>query len=150
MKIRNCVGNDANKLTSIAIKSKSYWNYSEEFIEKCIQDLTVTPSYIQKNIVRCVENIEGIIIGFYGFTLSTNKLDALFIHPDYIGKGIGNTLWNDLIKQLKEEKIDKFRLDSEPYATKFYLKMGASIIGEIESTVFENRKLPLMEYIIEI
>lgn len=47
-----------------------------------------------------------------------------------------------------ELRLPRIRIHSDPHAEAFYVKMGAVRIGEIESTVFPDRKLPLMELIL--
>ncbi|MED1569155.1 GNAT family N-acetyltransferase [Bacillus paramycoides] len=64
--------------------------------------------------------------------------------PVCIGKGIGKLLWLHLLQQAKQLPIKEFTIDSDPYAEAFYLKMGAKRIGDIQSTVFSNRRLPLL------
>ncbi|WP_262372709.1 GNAT family N-acetyltransferase [Sutcliffiella horikoshii] len=68
----------------------------------------------------------------------------MFIDPDYIGKGIGKIMWTHLINKAKELEMNEFTLDSEPKAEVF-LKMGAIKTGYSPSTVFPDRKLPLMK-----
>ncbi|MCK1227644.1 hypothetical protein [Streptococcus uberis] len=44
--------NQAELLSKIAFESKKFWGYSDEFMEKCREDLTVTPNYIENNLVK--------------------------------------------------------------------------------------------------
>lgn len=85
------------------------------------------------------------IVAFYSFTINERKLDTLFIDPNYIGKGLGRTIWDHLLNKTKELGINEFTLDSEPNAEGFYLKMGAKNIGSTPSSVFPDRHLPLMK-----
>ncbi|MEH6945444.1 GNAT family N-acetyltransferase [Bacillus sp. JJ722] len=144
MKIRKASTNDINSLSKLAYKSKAYWGYSEDFLKKCKDDLTVTIDYLEKNTVYVLEN-DHKIVAFYSFSLIPEKLDALFIDPDYIGNGIGKILWMDLLQKAKELNIKQFTLDSDPNAEGFYLKMGAERIGYTPSTVFPDRPLPLLK-----
>ncbi|MCR6104862.1 GNAT family N-acetyltransferase [Salipaludibacillus agaradhaerens] len=144
MLIRKAKPEDSDKLSHLAYKSKSYWGYSQDFLKKCKDDLAVTGEYIEQNPVYLIEK-DYKIIGFYSFALKNKQLEALFIDPDYIGKGIGKLLWFDLLDKAKELNLKEFTLESEPYAEGFYLKMGANKIGYTSSTVFPNRNLPLMK-----
>lgn len=144
MIIRKAEVTDSIVLSNLAYRSKAYWGYSEDFLEKCKDDLTVTVDYIEKNPVYVIES-DNKIVAFYSFLLNSEKLEALFIDPDYIGKGLGKLIWTDLINRAKELNIKEFTLDSEPNAEGFYLKMGAKKIGYTPSTVFADRSLPLMK-----
>ncbi|WP_128895472.1 GNAT family N-acetyltransferase [Longirhabdus pacifica] len=143
MIIRKAHTNDCNTLSNIAYKSKGYWGYSEEFLQSCKNELTITKSYMDRNHVWVIEE-NNEMIGFYSFSLETEKLDALFIDPEYIGNGIGKFVWKHLLHHAKQLQMEKFTIDSDPNAEGFYLKMGAKRIGDIASTVFPKRKLPLL------
>lgn len=143
MIIRKAQNEDCNLLSEIAFKSKAYWGYSKEFMDKCRDDLTITVPYIEKNPVYVMED-GSKITAFYSFSLEDKKLEALFIDPDHIGKGLGKALWSDLLNKAKQLNFEEFTIDSDPNAEAFYLKMGAKKIGEIPSTVFPGRSLPLL------
>ncbi|MFF2176441.1 GNAT family N-acetyltransferase [Lysinibacillus sp. NPDC058147] len=144
MLIRSAKVQDCDLLSNLAYKSKAYWGYTEDFLQQCKGDLTVTKEYVEENPVYVMES-DNKIVAFYSFTLNELKLDALFIDPEYIGKGLGKILWKHLLNEAKELGISEFTLDSEPNAEGFYLKMGAKNIGFTPSTVFPDRQLPLMK-----
>lgn len=137
---------DSTILSNLAYKSKAYWGYTEDFIQQCKDKdaLTVTKDYLEKNTVYLIEN-DNKVIAFYSFAINEQKLDALFLDPDYIGKGIGKIIWNHLLNKAKELELSEFTIDSDPNAEGFYLKMGAKNIGSTPSTVFPQRSLPLLK-----
>ncbi|MDQ8014459.1 MAG: GNAT family N-acetyltransferase [Flavobacterium nitrogenifigens] len=146
MNILKATTEDHILLTEITKRSKAYWGYSEEQIEKWSNNLTVTADYIEKNNV-CNLVIENQIIGYYSYLrLEENqvKLDNLFILPEYIGKGFGSYLMNDFLERMRNEKCQKIILDSEPNAEQFYQKIGFTKIGEFETSI-KNRFMPIME-----
>ncbi|PGO32693.1 GNAT family N-acetyltransferase [Bacillus cereus] len=145
MKLRKALLSEANELSVFALYSKATWNYSEEFILACKEDLTITEEYIKSNFVYVLEN-DNTRIGFFSFLRDDNALDFLYMHPIYKGKGYGKILWEFVIEQANELGIKSFTIDSDPNAKEFYLKMGAKLIGEIPSTVFKDRLLPLLKY----
>lgn len=132
MKIRKVLLSEANELSEFALHSKATWNYSEEFILACKEDLTITEEYIKNNFVYVLEN-DNTMIGFFSFLRNENALDFLYIHPRYKGKGYGKILWEYVIQQANELGIKSFTIDSDPNAKGFYLKMGAKLIGETPS-----------------
>ncbi|MFB7157361.1 GNAT family N-acetyltransferase [Lysinibacillus sp. NPDC056232] len=144
MIIRSAKVQDCHLLSHLAYKSKAYWGYTEDFLQQCIGDLTVTKEYIEKNQVFVMES-DNKIVAFYSFTINEMKLDALFIAPDYIGKGFGRIIWDHLLNKAKELGISEFTLESEPNAEGFYLKMGAKKTGTTPSIMFPDRHLPLMK-----
>lgn len=144
--IRKAFLNEANELSHIALTSKATWNYSEEFILACKEDLTITEEYIKSNDVYVLEK-QGVEIGFFSFQRKEETaLDFLYLHPNYKGKGYGNILWKSVVEKAAELGIKRFTIDSDPNAKGYYMKMGAKLIGETPSTVFKDRALPLLQY----
>ncbi|KAF2335630.1 GNAT family N-acetyltransferase [Flavobacterium daemonense] len=137
---------DNEILTAITKKSKAYWGYSVEQIQKWDKNLTISQDYIRNNnTFKLIDN--DLIIGYYSYIFeneNTVKLDNLFILPKYIGKGFGKYLLLDFLNRMNEQKIEKIILDSEPNAESFYSKMGFVKIGEFETSI-KNRFMPIME-----
>ncbi|KFN03012.1 GNAT family N-acetyltransferase [Bacillus clarus] len=145
MKVREAILSEANELSELALHSKATWDYSEEFILACKEDLTITEDYIKNNFVYVLEN-DDIKNGFFSFLSEANALDFLYLHPDYKGKGYGKTLWKFVVEKANELGLKSFTIDSDPNAKGYYMKMGAKLIGETPSTVFKDRLLPLLRY----
>ncbi len=146
MNIQKAKTEDHIRLTEITKKSKAYWGYSDEQIEKWNSHLTITEEYIEKNLVFNLVK-ETQIIGYYSYLKLENnqvKLDNLFILPEYIGNGFGLFLMNDFLERMRIEKCTKIILDSEPNAEQFYKKIGFTKIGEFETSI-KNRFMPIME-----
>ncbi|GAA6764780.1 GNAT family N-acetyltransferase [Flavobacterium sp. CGRL1] len=146
MKIQRAKTEDYIRLTEITKKSKAYWGYSDEQMEKWNNNLTITIDYIATNSVFNLVD-ENQIIGYYSYIRLENnqvKLDNLFILPEYIGKGFGSFLMNDFLERMRNEKCQKIILDSEPNAEQFYRKIGFTKIGEFETSI-KNRFMPIME-----
>lgn len=144
--VREALLNEANELSHIALTSKATWDYSEEFIRACKEDLTITEEYVKNNYVYILED-EGVKIGFFAFLRKDEgTLDFLYLHPAYKGKGYGKVLWKGVVEKAAELGMKSFTIDSDPNAKGYYMKMGAKLIGETPSTVFAGRVLPLLQY----
>lgn len=146
MNISKATIDEAGYLSELSFRSKAYWGYSEAFMEACREDLTILPEDILASIIFVLEN-EKVIKGFVGLEIEDDSclLSNLFIDPNEIGKGYGRQLWQHMLEVAKGLNAHSILIHSDPYAEDFYLAMGARRIGEIESTVFEGRKLPLLE-----
>lgn len=55
MLIRKAKSSDSDTLSNLAYKSKGYWGYSQDFLERCKDDLTFTGEYIENNPVYVME-----------------------------------------------------------------------------------------------
>nr|WP_221434226.1 GNAT family N-acetyltransferase [Geomicrobium halophilum] len=133
-------------LSDLAYKSKAYWGYTDDFMEICKKELIVTKDEIKNNPVYLMER-DHKIIAYYSFAFTSDpvQLKALFLDPDYIGHGLGKMIWKDILMKAKELNIIEFTIESDPHAEGFYQRMGAERIGDVPSTAFLHRKLPLMK-----
>lgn len=150
--------NEAGGLWHLAMVSKQYWGYSDEFMQACRDELKVSVEKLQshscyyrlaydKQLCDTQSN-EQKILGFYCLELIEDgcaEVDALFVDPEFIGIGVGRKLWDHMLELARHLKIETVKIASEPNAEAFYLKMGARRVGEIKSGSIANRTLPLME-----
>ncbi len=138
--------NDSNILTEVALKSKSFWNYSADLLESWKQDLTVPELMIQEMIVYKYV-LDAKIIGFYILNQPKEKsieLEFLFVLPDYIGKGIGNQLIQHAFEKAVSLKCEQITVLADPNAASFYESKGFEIIEKKESSI-AGRFLPVMQ-----
>lgn len=144
--IRRAQPSEAMTLTELALRSKAYWGYDEAFMAACREALMVTEKKITQHHV-CLASESSDVAGFYCLIVNgaSGILDDMFIDPLYIGTGCGRCLWDHMLAKAKEMGVCELTIDADPNAEGFYLKMGAERIGEVESTVFKGRKLPLMK-----
>ncbi|CAI2765724.1 GNAT family N-acetyltransferase [Flavobacterium collinsii] len=146
MRIEKANTTDSEILTQITKKSKAYWGYSAEQIQKWEVSLTISQDYIREHdVFKLVK--DNVIIGYYSYLFEDGKnvkMDNLFILPEYIGKGFGKYLFLDFLNRMKEAEIQTIQLDSEPNAEGFYSKMGFVKIGAFE-TAIKDRFMPVME-----
>ena len=141
MQIRVALNSDLEFLNEIIKASKSYWGYDVDFMKKFMEKFALTSDYIgQKNTY--VASLETNNVGLYSFSRNKDnqlELDNFFLHPDYIGQGVGKIMWDHCVKSAKSYKDRFFLLWSDPHAEGFYFKMGCEKIGERKSPMMPNR-----------
>lgn len=146
--IRKAKIEEAHLLSDIALKSKAFWGYSAEFMAACKEELTVTQEKIKsKAFSYWVYEHENSILGFYAIEKISSEvaeLEAIFVSPESIGKGIGKALMDHAISFARSSEAASLRIQSDPNAKEFYLTAGASIVGEEESSNIEGRYLPVL------
>lgn len=54
--------------------------------------------------VYCLKNVPDAFMGFMG--VKNNKLEMLFLHPEYTGKGYGRKMMEFSLKELQVSKVD--------------------------------------------
>ncbi len=146
--IRSGLPTDSEKLTELAFRSKASWGYPKEWIEKWRNELTVTPEMLEKGVVFVAE-YDAQIIGFWcRQAIQTDNITQgfLFIDPDYFGHGIASNLWQHMKAALIKKGITHFTLEADPNAAPFYKSIGGVKIGDKDSLVVDNRKIPIMKF----
>lgn len=141
----------SEELTQFAIDSNANYNY-RNVSEEIIKSVFLTREEDILNGIVGLMQIEGETIGFYTLRnifdengREINELEALFLRPDYIGKGYGRLLFDKAVMDAKNLLgWTYFQLESDPFAAKFYEKLGAVKIktnpcplnSDYETTVF--------------
>jgi len=82
--------------------------------------------------VDCVRDDQGLVVGF--MIVAEGKVEALFIHPDWRGQGIGRRLFQHAVDDLGATEVDVNEQNEQ--ALGFYLRMGFEIVGrsDLDST----------------
>jgi GNAT superfamily N-acetyltransferase len=150
---RKAHAHEGELLTELSLRSKSFWKYSQEFLEKCRPLLTIDQSYIENWPVIVLvnpNNAQGEILGYYSLKVvgSENRLDNLWLDLPFIRKGFGSVAIEHAKKEARLLGWDHFYLASEPLAVAFYEKYGGKMIGLIQSKLDENLQLPHIKFTI--
>ena len=141
--IRKALQTESLLLSEIALASKAYWGYSEEFMLACRDELNVTTDKLSSETFTyyvCESTAE--VIGYYALEKLNPKeaeLEALFVKPRYIGTGVGRSLMDHALNYAKSCGFNTLKILSDPNAEKFYLASGAVREGEVESESIEGR-----------
>lgn len=145
--IRDAMISEALELSDLASRSKAHWPYDKEYLDLCRSVTHVAEDDIRSWHFRVAE-INKKIFGFAAVCSVKEEymLDHLWIEPEVIGSGIGKALFQDAVTCAKRMGWTKFTIAADPYAEKFYIKMGAKRIGERESKIRPGFFLPLLEY----
>jgi N-acetylglutamate synthase-like GNAT family acetyltransferase len=141
--IRRARPTDAVRLTRTAHAAKRHWGYPERLIRRWRPALTVTRETIRHEPVYCAIH-DGALAGFCAVSGSgdTRELEHMWVHPDFIGRGVGRRLFTYLLARLRGMHVRRLEIASDPNAAAFYRRMGARRIGRVPSTP-RRRYLPL-------
>ena len=149
LEFRRAVPDDASLLSEIAFAGKQHWGYPPKWMELWRPDLVVTPHYIRSETVQVAE-CDGEVIGFTGLSTQDGgrHIEHLWLQPVYIGRGFGRALFEEAVRLAREEGITQLFVSSDPNAEAFYLKMGATRIGQ---EIYQlpggiRREVPLLVY----
>lgn len=118
--------NEQFGITTRAIKE--YWK--EEFSEPAVQDRAQRIEKMSPNVSLLVARVKGELVGVARVSRleQENYLGALYVHPEYISKGLGAALWAR-VREVSDKTKDT-TLFVAPYnerAKKFYESIGFAI-----------------------
>lgn len=144
--VRPATAEEAGELSRIAFDSKAYWGYSDEFMNACRDELTYDKLMIESSgfEFRAFED-DDRLLGFYALTqqrVGLFELEALFVRPDCIGKGVGRHLIEHAKDLARSMGGMQLLIQGDPHAEAFYVAAGGAKIGERESGSIPGRMLP--------
>jgi len=139
---------EADTISELALTSKAHWGYSQEFMNACKDELTYTKEMIEnEEYIFYLKESNNVIVGFYVLKkINTDEveLEALFLDPMFIKKGLGIELLNHVKAKAVSLGVKWIHIQSDPYAQGFYEKAGAKLISKKESGSVPGRYLPLL------
>jgi len=138
---------DAAELTAIARAAKSQWGYPESWLRRWEEALTITSEYIRAHATYVAVS-DGRAVGFCSVITRGNEafLDHLWVMPAETGKGMGRALFERAEGAARAAGAACLRVESDPHAEGFYVRMGATRYGRVPSAMDENERfLPLLE-----
>ncbi|MCM3556785.1 GNAT family N-acetyltransferase [Janibacter melonis] len=140
---------EADALSELALRSKGYWGYDAAFLDACRSELSVSPVECASGDV-VVARSHANLLGFYALRgeTSTGSLDALFVDPPHMGMGVGAALMAHAKVTAVTRGLRTIDLDADPQAVPFYLRFGATLIGESPSQSIPGRTLPRLRFVI--
>jgi GNAT superfamily N-acetyltransferase len=137
---------EAALLSDLALRSKAFWGYDEQFLAICSGELILAPCDVAVRRTAVAE-MNGAVSGFVTVEgiPPTGELGMLFVAPETIGKGVGGTLFRHAIQTARSTGFRCLTIESDPHAEPFYRAMGAVRIGSVPSASIPGRELPLLE-----
>ena len=135
---------EADLLTEVALRSKGYWGYDQEFLDACRAELTFRPEDVATRRIVVADSSE--IVGFYSIDGEPpgGELGNLWMIPERIGTGLGRRLWQHAVASAREAGYTSLIIEADPNAVGFYEAMGADRVGEVPSGSVPGRTLPLL------
>ena len=125
----------ARQTPGLFAKGKCVWRYWSPF-----RWTKQAKSALQQIETLWVVQDGELPVGFMG--VQEQKIEMLFLHPDYFRKGIGKMLVERAFSELKVEYVDVN--EQNPSATRFYERMGFKTFKRNECDS-EGNPFPILE-----
>ena len=145
LRLRRARGEEAAMLSELAMRSKAYWGYGEEFMSRCRVELTWDAERMESAHAVVAERA-GRVVGFYIVGRSDPgdaELEAIFVEPVCIGQGVGRHLIEDALRAAASRGAERMLVQSDPHAAPFYRRFGGEPCGTRPSGSIPGRALPL-------
>jgi len=139
---------EAELLTQIAWESKRHWGYPDAWMARWRAALEISPSSVEAQPFFVSAQNERVM-AFCALLEERPHwdLDHLWVGPEFIGRGVGRELFRHATTYLAHRTGGTtLRVESEPKAEGFYVRMGArrvrTVIRDWEGL---RRELPCLE-----
>jgi GNAT superfamily N-acetyltransferase len=142
--IRPGSAGEAVQLREIAIASKSYWGYDQAWVRQWAETGGFSTEALQTREIYVAE-FDGTPVAWAASIPKGDLfwLEDLWVHPDWIGRGIGARLWRHAAGRAIESGAHRMEWEAEPNAVGFYEKMGGRYLRDSEASEW-GRSLPVM------
>lgn len=119
------------------LRSLAHWGHDIAFpdlVASVAEQDAVTPDYVRRGEVWCLDDAGGDTVGFYGILPREDDVDLtyMFLAPTAIGRGNGRRLWAHAVGRARATGRPRLRIVSDPEAVAFYTAMGARLERRIE------------------
>lgn len=121
MQITPAKPEDAASLTEIAFTAKRYWGYPDRWMENWRDILTVQPEFIASH-ETFLAVVDGQSVGFYALGQKNGRMNLLhmWVLPDWMGRGIGRSLFYHAVGRTKASGFRELEIESDPNAEGFW------------------------------
>lgn len=148
--IRPARDDECALLTSLALRSKASWGYSEQFMADCVAELTISEEDIREHAFFVLER-DGDVIGFVGLQAlsgARGELIDVFVEPSHLRQGHGRRLIEHAKAAARTQGLRSLVVEADPNAQDFYRNCGGRQIGTVPSGSIPGRRLPLIEIVL--
>ena len=134
--IRPADPGEAEALSRLARAAKAVWGYSTAQLDRWRDDLTLSAASIR----RCptfVAEVDGALVGVAQVSIDGSpwELEHLWVHPDWLRRGIGRALLARAMAAVAEKGAAALLIDADPHAEAFYLAAGAQRVGAVAAPI---------------
>lgn len=95
LRTRSARPHESEAVSSLALRSKSHWQYTAEQLEVFRDELTIAPEQVAPKRTHAAEEA-GVLLGFYTLMMlhedeyqDEAELEHLFVEPGRLERGVG-------------------------------------------------------------
>lgn len=143
LSLRPARDGECDALTALCLRSKAAWGYDAAFMERCRDELTLTPNRLKGSLSQVADD-DGRLVGFAEIVVDgdTARLEKLFVEPGDFRAGAGRRLFDWAVRTAAAKGASVMTIESDPQAAAFYRRMGALDDGAVASASIPGRMIP--------
>jgi GNAT superfamily N-acetyltransferase len=134
--VRRARPTESEELSALAVAAKALWGYTEQQLALWSSELQLSPESIVREPTFVVEE-RSCLVGVA--QLDTESLpwavECLWVHPSAVRRGVGTLLVQHLLAHAQANGQSVLRIDSDPSAEVFYLRLGARRVGAVAAPI---------------
>lgn len=137
---------EAASLTALCQRSKAHWGYDAVFLRLAAPALEVDAEAIGEGRVFVGVDRDDGALGVARLDIEAPgaaELGLLFVDPPAMGLGVGASLFRRVADEARRRGCHRMTILADPFAARFYERMGARYLGREPSDVIPERTLPL-------
>jgi putative acetyltransferase len=118
------------------IRTINLADYSEDHV--LIWSNAISPDMLQarlESVIQYVADVDGEVVGVGDIRVDTKEVDFLYIHKNYIDKGIGTSLVERLEEAARESGLTALSVTSSITAKPFFERKGFVVQNEYFKTM---------------
>ncbi len=148
--IRPAAPPEADLLTALILRSKAYWGYDAEFMQRAAPELVLTARELRRMDTLVAQDPGGAVVGVAAVDHEAVPplLELLFVTPEAIGAGIGTALLHAALRRAAARGLRELTIVSDPNAAPFYCAHGAITVGE--HVACTGRSLPVLRIAVSL
>ncbi|MFS0786777.1 GNAT family N-acetyltransferase [Shouchella sp. 1P09AA] len=148
MKIRKAALNDCEDIASLAVRS---WGFAYEtlipkhvqqtFLEKAYSFEMLEQKLTTSALFLTAHSEKQQLLGFAQLirTDKETELAAIYVDPDALGKGVGTSLFQEIVANLHpEERLVVYVEEGNCRAEQFYITHGFQHVETFSETMFDH------------
>lgn len=144
LRIRPVRPREGERLREIAVAAKSYWGYDLDRVREWAAMGDFSLEGLRRKDVHVAE-VAGRAVGWVAVIPRGEVcwLDDLWVEPDWIGTGVGSSLFRHAAERARQLGASRMEWEAEPNAVGFYEKMGGHHLRDGEPSAW-GRVVPVM------
>jgi GNAT superfamily N-acetyltransferase len=123
----------------IAIEELEHWQYSPEQVEAWKPEDSYLDSFEaaigHERFIVHVAEVDEEIVGYGALNAMDDRVDALYVHPDFHGRGIATALLKQLELSAEFQEVERLDIMAAVNAVPFYESAGYWELEDEETTI---------------